>query len=538
MRFAQREPRRFAAIVSLFLAAAVSGQDGTVAPQTADPQPEVMSASGLSQLGLPDPDLSGLEGAVAEQLHSIRKEVVTSYLEERQLTPQLVEAIGVLGQHYHSYDLRSEARSFYELAAEYAPADFRWPYLLAYLDQTDGDLEQAQRGYEKALLLDPDVTPAWIRLGHVLHDRGELEQGERAFRNALRIDSTSAAALAGLGGVLGDLGKVPAAIEVLEHALNVAPEADRLYYPLAQLYQNSGQADLAAKTLAKVGAIGVRPSDPIVDGLENLKTGERAHLLLGRMAFNAGDFEAAAEAFLRAVEAAPASIRAKVNLAAALTPLGQVNRAIQLLEEAVALGPGNATALFNLALLLEDQGDLEGAAERLKSAVSYAANDIEMIYRLAQVSERLDRVDDALAAYERIIQLSPELPFAHVGRAQALLDAGQYAEAGVALETAHEGFPDSGLVTHALARFLAAVPLLEMRDGSRALQLAQVVFQSNPFWRHAETVAFALAETGDCATAAEWTAALLEETEIPASDLEVLRATHRKFSAGPPCNLD
>jgi hypothetical protein len=64
--------------------------------------------------------------------------------------------------------------------------------------------------------------------------------------------------------------------------------------------------------------------------------------------------------------------------------------------------------------------------------------------------------------------------------------------------------PASGLLSHALARLLAACPDKSVRDGARALPLAQAVWQAQPTAAHARTVALALAELGRCAEAAQW----------------------------------
>ena len=81
----------------------------------------------------------------------------------------------------------------------------------------------------------------------------------------------------------------------------------------------------------------------------------------------------------------------------------------------------------------------------------------------------------------------------------------RYTEARRRLEEAVAAMPDQPAFIHALARVLAASPVEGVRDGERALaMLAQLVQSGQHDPDLAETIAMALAETGDFAKAAEW----------------------------------
>jgi hypothetical protein len=72
------------------------------------------------------------------------------------------------------------------------------------------------------------------------------------------------------------------------------------------------------------------------------------------------------------------------------------------------------------------------------------------------------------------------------------------------LEDAHRRFPDRTATATTLARLLASSPDLSLRDGARALDIAQAVNDAEPAPAHAETIALALAELGRCGEAMEW----------------------------------
>ncbi|HEY7215691.1 MAG TPA: hypothetical protein VIC28_13755, partial [Thermoanaerobaculia bacterium] len=97
--------------------------------------------------------------------------------------------------------------------------------------------------------------------------------------------------------------------------------------------------------------------------------------------------------------------------------------------------------------------------------------------------------------------------------------------------------PASGLLSHALARLLAACPDLSVRDGARARDLAIAVWNASPATAHAETVALALAELGHCADAAVWQRTAIEQARREGFDAKVadLSRALSAYEKGSPC---
>ena len=68
-----------------------------------------------------------------------------------------------------------------------------------------------------------------------------------------------------------------------------------------------------------------------------------------------------------------------------------------------------------------------------------------------------------------------------------------------------------------LAYLLAASPQYDLRDGARALELAQMIYQATGSLEHGALVAMALAELGRCTEASEWQRRMIAAAE-PTSD--------------------
>jgi tetratricopeptide (TPR) repeat protein len=486
-----------------------------------------------SWIRLPDVDLSSLEPAVANQLQRFRG-ITEEEIGDPEAGPdELAAAVGELGRNYHAYELAEPAEQCYRIARRLTPEDFRWHYFLGFLLQTEGRLDEAEGAYLRALEIHRAAPPALLRLAEVYVELNRMEAAASLMREALNLDPSSAVAEASLGELYQRLGRNEEAIELLESALEKVPGANRLYYPLALAHRALGKTDEARRLLALSGRVGVKPFDPMIDGLADLKAGERVHILEGHAAFRAGRYAEAADAFRRAVEAAPQSTTARVDLGSALGELGEVDAAIAEYEKVLDLAPANETALFNAGLLYARQGELRKARVHLRTAAQLEPKDAAVRLRLADVHWMLRELDDALLHYRAAAELEPPGELPCVGEAQVLASLSRFADARDRLEECLEQVPTSGLLAHALSRLLAMGPELDVRDGERALDLAGKVYEALPGAAHAEVVAAAHAELEQCDDAVSW-----QQRAIDSSN-EATVGSRRQvlalYQAGAPC---
>ena len=496
------------------------------------------AADPVDLLPLVPPRLEHLEDAVASQLRETQELLASIQAEPGASPASLADVFGQSGRLYHAYELLDAAAVCYANAARLTPEDFRWTYSLAVLDDQAGRLEKAISGYRRALELSPSSLPAMVRLGHAYLGARRLDEARAALERALELEPGNAAALAGLGQVELSEKRYDAAVERLEAGLAAAPAADRLHHPLGLAYRGLGDIDKARHHLGRRGKVGVKPADPLIDGLVELKTGERVFLLRGQMAFRAGRYDQAVTAFRAALAALPDSVRARVNLGSALAQAGDREAAVAIYREALELDPDNATARFNLGVLLAQAGDAAGAAKELATAVEAEPGDVEARLELARTLRRQGRREEALDHATRVVELDPAREDARLLAAQILVAQGRFGEARQRLEAAHAVMPEAGRIAAALAKLLAAGPDLGERDGARALDLAFAVFRATRDPRHAETVAMALAEVGRCDEAADWQQRAVDAArEAGAEALAGSLAQTLRVLEGRPCRM-
>jgi tetratricopeptide (TPR) repeat protein len=418
-----------------------------------------------------------------------------------------------MGKIYHAYSLIAPAQECYLNASRLAPQDFRWIYFLGKLDQLEGRFDEAISRFRIAGRLRPEDFVVPVNLGQILLQLNRLEEAKASFTTALELNNRIPAAQYGLGQIALASRKYTEAISYFEKALSLAPGANRIHYSLAMAHRGLGDMEKARVHLAQQGTVGIRVADSLVDGLQELIKGERVHLIRGRLALEAKRYPEAVTEFRKAVAAKPGSVPAHINLGAALTQTGDLKGAAAQFEEILRVDPKNTVAHFNLAVLLANEKKHSPAIAHLESVLSADPGDLTARFLLAQELLKAGRPEDALAEFSRVAQADPNNEEALLEQVKLLQRNRQHKQALDALETSHARHAQKGQTTLMLAYMLAASPQLDLRNGARALELAQRVYQTTGLLQHGAVVAMALAELGRCSEAAEWVRKLIGKAE-------------------------
>jgi protein O-mannosyl-transferase len=153
---------------------------------------------------------------------------------------------------------------------------------------------------------------------------------------------------------------------------------------------------------------------------------------------------------------------ANAGLGGTLFAQGKSDDAIGHYERAIHSRPGNAAAQDGLALALANQQRFDEAVEHWQKSLAILPNNIEALNHLALALARTGRAREALAQWDRALAYEPNDPES----------------------------------TNNLAWVLATVPDPEIRNGPRAVQLAERAVQMSNDSMRLRTLAAAYAETG------------------------------------------
>jgi len=437
-------------------------------------------------LPVPQPRLDDLEPAVAEQIRDAQQRTA-GIVAKGGSSRELADAYGSLGRVYHAYEFLDSAEPAYVNARRLASGSSEWPHLLGALYQQTGRLEEAAEAFTAARRLQPRDHAAAVYLGDIYLSLNRLVDARDQFQSV--IDVFPAVARRGLGDVAMRERKFAEAVEHYRAVLDRVPQAAAIHYSLAMAYRGMGRMDEAREHLLQRGAEGVHADDPIVTSVQSLVRGERAWVMQGRRAYDAGQFAAAVDAFTKALEAAPQSVVARVNLGSALVQMRRDADAIPYFRDALRLSP-----------------EEPGLAEALIGALVRVGRDTE-----------------AIETFSRAKTYRPDDEGSLVGVAILLSARERFREAIVVLEDAHQRFPDRTATATTLARLLSSSPDVSLRDGKRALDIAMAVNDDEPTPAHAETIALALAELGRCDEAMNWMKRALASAERGKNAAEAAR---------------
>jgi tetratricopeptide (TPR) repeat protein len=148
----------------------------------------------------------------------------------------------------------------------------------------------------------------------------------------------------------------------------------------------------------------------------------------GLKALESRQYDAAAEAFRKAVAADPADYSAHFNLALAYGLLARDDDGIAEYRKTLELKPGLFEAELNCGMLLLRHKDA-GAEALLEAAAAQKPDQFRPRYYLAEAEAQAGALDRAEASYRRAIELDPKSAAAESGLGQVLAREGKLADA-------------------------------------------------------------------------------------------------------------
>jgi tetratricopeptide (TPR) repeat protein len=169
-----------------------------------------------------------------------------------------------------------------------------------------------------------------------------------------------------------------------------------------------------------------------------------------------------------------------------------------LWRDTLTKNPDCWLAWNNLGLDFLQTGKIDDAMRSFESALAINPRDPEASYNLGNAYLQKGNLEAAIAQYRRALDLNPNLAEAQSNLGNTLFQIGQVADAVAHWQRAVELQPLNAAALNNLAWVLATWPVSSVRDGVKAVLLAQRASQlcggANP--RVLRTLAAAYAETG------------------------------------------
>jgi tetratricopeptide (TPR) repeat protein len=142
-------------------------------------------------------------------------------------------------------------------------------------------------------------------------------------------------------------------------------------------------------------------------------------------------------------------------------------------QEALKLNPDYAEAHYNLGAVFGVRGRLDEAVEQYRKAIQLKPDYADARGNLANVLATQGKFDEAVKAYQQALELVPKSAQAHFRFGQALQGQRNFEAAMKEYQKALDLAPQHLSAHLSLAWLLATCPETSLRDGQKAVELAQ-----------------------------------------------------------------
>jgi superkiller protein 3 len=288
-----------------------------------------------------------------------------------------------------------EAIASYQKAIQLQPDDAYGYTSLAHSLRKQGKLDEAIAAYQKAIQLRPNYVYYYIFLGDGLREQGKLDEAIAAYQKAIHIQPNDVYGYTNLALTLREQGKLDKAIAAYQKAIQLRPDYVYGYIFLGDGLREQGKLDEAIAVNQK--AIQLEPNNAL------------GYILLGNTLKLQGKLSEAIAAYQKAAQLDPKDTSANESLSLTQRDYKQLQEAIAA-NQTIKFNPNNgfaASAYNDLGMELAKQKKLYEAIAAYQKAIQLVPNYPDAYKNLGVVLMKLEQIGAAIAAYQKAIQLAP-----------------------------------------------------------------------------------------------------------------------------------
>lgn len=384
---------------------------------------------------VPVPDLSKLPSAEAEELRKTR----TSFDKGKDVLigDALSESYFLLGAAYARSGLNEAAAAALADAAALSPNNGHWVYAQGIVAAAQRQDAAAAAFFERAYTLAPDYLPIRAALANRRMAAGDLDGARKLMEEYVAHHTQQAVPYAMLGDIALRQKRYADAVVQFDHALKIAPDANRLYAQLADAQAGAGDAKAASASRAKAGQKVPALEDPVGSRVLPLRGGAPA---------------AQGAQAQQPLDARSANMVEAMRMVAT----GQYDAARRTLDAALKTTPKDAILLALYSRIEASAGNLAAAQSRATEAIAADPKNAAGQYSLGVVREMNNDDAGAQRAYEEALRLDPKYAGARASLGNLFLRTGRNDAAAVQFRALAQAFPAN---SDAWAHLIAAQTL-------------------------------------------------------------------------------
>lgn len=499
-------------------------------------------ANGTQPQPLPAADLSGLDPQTRQAILQALEQLSALQAVTSSDASTLANAYARVAAMYQDANIDGSATVAWHNAATLRPDDYRWRYYQGWQALSSGHIPQALRHFAQTAERQPSYAPLALRIGQARLAANQLPQAKTALQQAAANPGLRAAALYNLGQIAvleRDYGQ---ALKLLEEALQLAPDAAAIHYPLAQTLRGLGRNQQARQQLALFKPDAApKAEDPLVTQLTEVAPSAPTEFNAAMQAVRERDYQTAIIHFAHGLIEAPDAHHARTSYARALWLAGNRDQAIEQLQQVIRQQPDQPLAHFMLGLMIQHNGDKTAALRQYQQTIALDPNHQgAQLYAANLLFERA-KFQQATEHYRAALNGDVELRPARLLALVAAHHAGRSDQAlATELQTLIEQHPDQPELRYALLRLQALSKDPGVHDDVSAVNLANELLRKHPGPAQLQALALAVAANGQFEVAADIQQQLIERLQsLPnAPELQPLRDQLDAYQRGQMPTLE
>jgi tetratricopeptide (TPR) repeat protein len=279
-----------------------------------------------------------------------------------------------------------------------------------------GKVKDAIVLYKKALAIKPNFPSALNQLGICYIKLKQYELALETLSKAIMLDGKDSMPYMNRATAYQHLGKIDLAQNDYQTALKLEPQQAAAYYALAFMYQEQGNIESADQYYKLATESGFDGIEYYIDYsaflLSNARHSEALNLAL------------------KGAKQYPNSYQLLINLASAYDETGDEKKNEATLKKAITINPNDATAYYNLGnFYFLKKKDLPQAQNYYLNAIEKNPELIDAQLNLASVYAGMNKKEQALDVYKKLISKSSDNHEAYYNRGAYFIELGMMSEA-------------------------------------------------------------------------------------------------------------
>lgn len=257
-----------------------------------------------------------------------------------------------------------------------------------------GNLDEATRIIEKAIILDPANPNHKLHLANILKAKRLFKEAEKVLLDLTHAFPDFAAAHNNLGTVYFAERNFKEAVNAYQAAIRIQANYIDAYYNLGIALQKLNQFEEAKTVFESILCI-----------IENHAP---AQFQLGSLLMLRHQYNDAINYFLKVIVAFPFHVETEINLATCYLHLGKLAEAKLHYLKAHELDENDTQILFNLGVISMQEGEMQAAIDFYTKVVKKDSNLYDAHNNLAFLYLTMRRKADALLHFREALRLQPE----------------------------------------------------------------------------------------------------------------------------------